>query len=106
MIEYAPAQIGGDALAYPRHVVEAHVGRHRHGRDDGEQLKQRPIELGAVAGGKTAVDHQLEPLPDRQRAAGRDQKRDAGVHEAAPVRSEEAAQAAQRAHDRGPRRRG
>ena len=106
MIEHAPAQIGSDALADPRHVVEAHVGRHRHDRDDGEQLEQRTVELGADAGGEPAVDHQLEPLPDRQRAAGGDQKRDAGVHEAAPVRCEEAAQASQRAHDRRPRRRG
>ena len=45
VIEHAPAQIGGNALTDPRHVVEANVRRDRHHGDDRKQHDERLVEL-------------------------------------------------------------
>ena len=90
MIEDVPAQVRGDPLADPRHVVEAHVRRDRHHGDDPEQHDERLVERVRIVGAEAAIDDELESLPHRERATGCDQQRNARHDEAPPIRAEEA----------------
>ncbi len=72
VIENLAPDIGGDALADPRHVVEADIGRNRHGRNDGQQGHQRLVERARVVAQEASVDHQFQALADRERASGGD----------------------------------
>ena len=53
VIEHRAPQIGGDALADPRHEVEARERRHRHHDDDAEHQRERAVELAGVAGARS-----------------------------------------------------
>ena len=81
VVEHRAAQVGRHALAEPRHVVEARVGRDRHHDDDDERPGERPVELAGVAGDEAAVDDELDALPQRQHRRRRDDQRDRGDDE-------------------------
>ena len=72
VVEHRAAQVGRDALAEPRHVVEAHVRRSRHHDDDAEHQRQHPVELAGVRRGESAIDDELQSLADGQHRAGGD----------------------------------
>jgi hypothetical protein len=76
VVEHGAPQIGGDALADPRHEVEASERRACHHGDDDEHQRQRSIELSRVAGAKPSIDDALETLSDRKHRGGRDDERD------------------------------
>ena len=94
VIEHGATQVGGDALAQPGHVVEARERRDRHHGDHDAEQRKRPVEFAGAARDEAAVDHELEPLPDREHRARRDQERDrrqrylpqVGPHEAPDTR--------------------
>jgi hypothetical protein len=106
MVEHRAAQVRGDALAEPRDVVEARVGRDRHHHDDDERPRERSVELAGHAGAEAAVDDDLDALPQCERRAGGDDQRDDRDDEPAPVRSDEAADARKHAHRRRGRKLG
>ena len=76
VVEHRAPQVGGDALAQPRHEVEARVGGDRHHHDHAEHERERAVELGAAAGDEAAVDHELEALPDREHRRRGEEQRD------------------------------
>ena len=96
MVEHRAPQVGGDALADPRHEVEARERRRRHHDDDAEHQRQRAVELARVARGESAVDHALQPLPHREHRRRGDDQRDRGKDDLPAIRSDERADARQR----------
>ena len=94
--EHRAAQIGGHALADPRHEVEARVGRRRHHDDDAEHQGERPVELACVAGGEPAIDDPFEALPDGEHRRRRDNEGDRRKDDLPPIRAHELADARER----------
>ena len=88
------AQVGRDALAEPRHVVEPHVRRTGHDDDDAEHQRQHAIELAGVGRGKSAIDDELQSLSDGQHRGGGDDEADRSEDDLAPIRPQEAARRA------------
>jgi hypothetical protein len=96
MVEDGAAQIRGDALPDPRHEIEARERRCGHDRDDDEHQRERPVELARIAGSESAVDDELESLPDREHRRGRDHERDRGEHNLLAIGTDEYADARKR----------
>ena len=85
VVEDAPAQVGGDALAEPRDIVEAQVGGRREQGDDAEHGHQRAIEPGRVAGGEAPVDHGAQALAHAEHRRRRDYQGNGCEYHAAAV---------------------
>ena len=96
MVEHGAPQVRGDALAEPRHEIEARIGRQRHHDHDDQHHRERAVELGGVAGGEAAIDDEFQALPDRQHRGRREQQRDAGENHLLAVWPQEAADAGER----------
>ncbi len=90
MVEGGAPQVGDHALAGAHHQVEAQPGRAGERGGEHQQRHQRLVEQARLAAAETAVDHQAQPLAERQHAARGDDQGEQRRGDAPAIRREEA----------------